>query len=203
MISAMRLPLSLFLFFTLCSTGLILSSCEKDPVVQQEILTVYDTVFISVTDTLFIPEIENVTSFILIRHADITPAPGDPFLNVEGLERADELVRVLSEIELDRVYSTDYNRTTQTALPTADAQGLTIINYYGFDHDIVIDDILENANEGKVLIVGHSNTTANFLNALTGTTDYPDLSEDSFDDMFIVSTKSKGHSEVLHIKYGE
>lgn len=199
----MKFKFTLFLFLLILSSAISLSSCDKDPVIQKETVTVYDTVFVSVTDTLIIPLEEKITSFILVRHAEKIPVGDDPFLTVEGLERANELARVLSTIKLDRVYSTDYNRTMQTATPTAEDQSLDITPYGGFDQDEVIDEILQNLSEGIVLIVGHGNTTADFLNVLTGTTDYPDLEEDSFDNIFIVSCSSKGDSEVINIKYGK
>ncbi len=173
-----------------------------DTIVETEVITIYDTLIVSITDTIFIPDESDVTTFILVRHADI-PSGGDtdPFLNQTGLERAEKLASILSELNLEAVYSTTFNRTTQTAIPTANNQGLNITTYGGFDHEEVIDEILENMDKSKILIVGHGNTTPNFINALTGSSTYPDLSEDAFDNLFIVNTKSKGDSEVIHLKY--
>lgn len=193
------------------------SSCDDDPIIDPETITVIDTIFvsnvdtvfvsltdtlfISTTDTVFLQDDAEVTCFILVRHAEKEAAGNDPNLTAEGMARAERLSIILSQLKLDRVYSTDFKRTRQTAIPTADNQGLNISNYGGFDHNEVIDDILENDNQGKILIVGHSNTTPNFINALTGTLDYPVIDEDTFDDLFIVKTKSKGDSEVIHLKY--
>lgn len=200
--NTMKFLFKLFCFFAI---GLSLSNCKKETVVEKETITLYDTVFVSTTDTVintvYIPDEINVTSFIFVKHAEKELFGTDPVLTAEGLERAEKLAVILSENELDRVYSTDYNRTTQTASPTAIDQGLTITSYGGFDHDLVIDDILENVTGGKVLIVGHSNTVPDFLNALTGTLSYMDISEEVFDNLFIVSVKSTGDSKVIHLKY--
>lgn len=195
----------------------IFSSCTPEAILETETITVTDTVFVStidtvlvsttdtllvtVIDTLVVPNEESVTNFIFVRHAEISGAATNPGLTQEGMDRADRLASMLSELMLDRVYSTSYNRTTQTATPVAIDQGLAISSYGGFDHDDVIDDVLEDLNEGVVLVVGHGNTTANFLNALTGTSDYADLAEDAFDNLYLVSTKSKGDSKVVHLKY--
>ena len=203
----MKLLFKFILFISVCLIGIFCSSCEQETIIETEFITdtlivsTTDTVFISSTDTIFIPDEAKVTSFIMVRHAEKSSVGSDPELTPEGIARAEKLADILSELDLDRVYSTDFNRTKQTAMPTADNQGLTITNYGGFDQHAVIDDILENVNEGKVLIVGHSNTTSNFLNVLTGTSNYPDLAEDAYDNIFIVNTKSKGDSEVIHLKY--
>ena len=146
-------------------------------------------------------ETARITNFILVRHAETTGGGSEPVLSAEGMERAERLAGILSELDIDRVYSTNYNRTMDTAQPTADNKGLEITNYGGFDQQAVINDILENVNGGKVLIVGHSNTTPNFLNVLTGTSDYPNLPEGAYDNLFIVNVKSKGDSEVINLKY--
>ncbi|MEZ4931358.1 MAG: histidine phosphatase family protein [Saprospiraceae bacterium] len=42
------------------------------------------------------------------------------------MTRADELARIMGSLSLDAVYSTNFNRTMQTANPVATDQGLTI-----------------------------------------------------------------------------
>jgi len=171
------------------------------PSCKSETKTITKTEYVTVSDTLYIPENANATTFILVRHAEKAAVGANPDLTIEGQERAKKLANILSKVKLDSVYSTNYKRTLQTAMPTLTNQGLQISNYDGFDHEQLIDRILKNVNPGKVLIVGHSNTTANFLNALTATSDYPDLSENAYDNLYIVSAKAKGNAEVLHLKY--
>ncbi|MEZ4931357.1 MAG: hypothetical protein R2788_04395 [Saprospiraceae bacterium] len=55
---------------------------------------------------------------------------------------------------------------------------------------------------GKILVVGHSNTTPDFINVLTGTNDYPQLPETEYDNLFIVTVLEKGRAEVVQLKYG-
>jgi 2,3-bisphosphoglycerate-dependent phosphoglycerate mutase len=195
----------LFKVICLLSIGLSVSNCKKEPIVEIQTVTVYDTVFVAtidtIIDTLFIPDEITVTNFIFVKHAEKELVGTNPDLTAEGAARAENLAYILSENELDRVYSTDYNRTMQTAMPTATDQGLSVTTYGGFDHELVIDDVLESLTGGKVLIVGHSNTVPNFLNALKGTESYMDISEEVFDNLFIVSVKLTGDSKVVHLKY--
>ena len=203
-----KLHFYLFIFGFACS--LFFSSCEPETIIETEtvvvndtlIVTNTDTVFIDQTDTLFISDETEFTTFILVKHAEIPMTIAtDPILTQAGFERAEKLANMLSKLKLNRVYSTMFQRTKQTAMPTAGNQGLEITDYGGFDHESVIDDVLENVNEGIVLIVGHSNTTPNFLNSLTGTSDFEELGETSFDNLFIVHCRSKGDSELTHLKY--
>jgi len=165
------------------------------------VVPILDTVVVSITDTLFIPHETGVVNFILIRHAEKSSDCSDPVLTEEGKARAEKLAIMFSKIELDRVYSTNYNRTRQTVQPTADSHELPITSYGGYDQSEVIEDVLENLNEGTLLIVGHSNSTPGFLNILTGSTDYPAIQEEEFDNLFLVSSRSIGDSDVVHLKY--
>lgn len=205
----MKYLLSLFFAILTCSIFITFTSCEPMTIIETEIITVTDTLVVNTTDTLIVTALDTIliqdestlTCFILVKHAEKGTDGTDPDLTTEGMERAERLAFILSQMNLDKIYSTDYKRTMQTAMPTADNQDLNITEYGGFDHIAVISDFLEDNNQGKVLIVGHSNTTPNFLNTLTGTSDYDDIDEDTFDDLFIVKTKEKGDSEVVHLKY--
>ena len=68
-----------------------------------------------------------ITTYYLIRHAEkdrSDSANRNPDLNPEGKKRAEKWAEVLKDIELDAVYSTDYKRTIQTAMPVADSKEL-------------------------------------------------------------------------------
>lgn len=190
----------------------LLTSCDKDPEIITETVTVtdtvvvtqIDTVFISLTDTLTITEFmqDTATTFILVRHAETTGSGTNPNLSAAGLARADELTRIMGSLSLDAVYSTNFNRTMQTASPVAADQGLTIQSYSGSNLSATADEILGDYPAGKILVVGHSNTTPDFINVLTGTNDYPQLPETEYDNLFIVTVLEKGRAEVVQLKYG-
>jgi hypothetical protein len=61
------------------------------------------------------------TNYYLIRHAekDRSTKDKDPELTDVGLKRAENWAKVFKNIPFDKVYSTDYRRTQQTAFPTA------------------------------------------------------------------------------------
>ena len=204
---------TILFFATFLALLIFAQSCEKDPEIITETVTVTDTVFVNsvdtvfltITDTLTLTEFiqDSVTTFFLVRHAETSGSGNDPVLSSEGMERADELMRILGNVELDAIYSTNYNRTMQTASPVADDQALNVEMYGGFDLDTVSDEILTTFPSGKILVVGHSNTTPSFINELLGENTYSQLSESAYDNLFIVTVYEKGNAEVLHLKYGE
>jgi len=135
-----------------------------------------------------IPQAENtVSTFYLIRHAEkvrSNPDDTDPELNQKGLGRAMHWAEILDEVELDAIYSTDYNRTSMTAAPTAIKKNIDV-QYY----DPRIIDMAQfkadNLNK-KVLVVGHSNTTPEFVNQLMDEEKYSEIDDSENGTLFIV-----------------
>lgn len=134
---------------------------------------------------LFIPNIANAESFtiFLVRHAEKQKAEKNPSLTFCGENRANQLATTLSETSLDKVYSTSYQRTMQTAAPTAKAQNLPIKQYA----PNALEQFAFKLKQGKenVLVVGHSNTTPQLVSLLTGETVAP-LSEKEYQMLYLV-----------------
>ncbi|AUC84216.1 phosphoglycerate mutase [Polaribacter sp. ALD11] len=128
------------------------------------------------------------TTYYLIRHAEkdrTDETNRNPDLNENGLKRAENWAKYFDKIDIDAVYSTDYNRTQQTAKPTAESKELNIINY---DPKKMNDSIFEQATKGKtVLVVGHSNTTPAFVNSLLGEKKYEDMDDHNNASLYIVT----------------
>ena len=118
--------------------------------------------------------------------------------------RAEELKRILSNVPVQAVYSTSFNRTRQTVEPLATAKGLTITEYAtATPYAQLVNGILS-ANRGKVvLIVGHSNTVPEILKELSGNAFNVTIAESQYDNLFIVSLPDKLSAKVVHMKYGK
>lgn len=140
----------------------------------------------------------NTTTYYLVRHAekDVSDKTNrDPELTKIGHARAENLVQVLKEVKFDAVYSTDYNRTRDTAKPLAKANNLEIILYNprGVDYEKFKKETI-----GKtVLIVGHSNTTPYFTNGLIGEEKYENLDESIYDNLYIVTLSENAASSMI------
>lgn len=130
----------------------------------------------------------SVSTFYLIRHAEkdrSDPENVDPELSQKGLGRAMHWAEILNEVDLDAIYSTNFNRTSMTAAPTSVKKNIDV-QYY----DPRIIDIAqfkeENLNK-KVLIVGHSNTTPEFVNLLLGEDKYTQIDDSENGNLYIVT----------------
>src|SRR5690349_12166945 len=72
-------------------------------------------------------------TLLLVRHAEkdvsATADPDNPALTSAGTERAARLARKLRKYKVGAVYSTNFQRTMNTARPTAERRGLTVRTY--------------------------------------------------------------------------
>ncbi len=128
------------------------------------------------------------TTYYLIRHAEKDRSDetnSDPDLNDDGLTRAENWSKVFEHIDFDVVYSTNYNRTIQTAEPTAKEKNLEVQFY---DPRQLYSEEFAEATQGKtVLVVGHSNTTPAFVNAILGEQKHEDIDDNDNSCLFIVT----------------
>ena len=128
------------------------------------------------------------TTYYLIRHAEKDRSDStnkDPELTSRGLQRAEHWAGYFETIQLDHVYSTNYQRTMQTASPTAADKNVTIRSY---DPRNLYDSIFRKETKNKkILVVGHSNTTPSFVNKIIGEEVYDDMDDSDNESLFIVN----------------
>lgn len=131
----------------------------------------------------------DVTTYYFIRHAEKDRSNAlerNPHLTQKGLERAQKWSEIFGNIEFDAVYSTNYHRTKQTAQPTADRNKLEITIYD--PNNIDTPKAFLEDNKGKtVLVVGHSNTTPAFVNAIIDQKKYEDIEDSNNGNVYIVT----------------
>lgn len=141
------------------------------------------------------------TTYYLIRHAEKDQSDKtnrNPHLTEKGRKRAENWSTILKNVKFDAVYSTDYNRTKETATPTAKANDLELKFYDPRNMDMVK---FKKDTKGKtVLIVGHSNTTPMFTNGLLGKKKYEMMNENNNGGLYIVTiSNSETSSMVLQV----
>ncbi len=145
---------------------------------------------------------EKMTTYYFIRHAEKDTSDmqnKDPHLTKEGLERAKRWAEVFKETEFDVIFSSDFNRTRDTAQIIADSQEKTVDLY---DPRNLNDEQFQKKTAGKtILVVGHSNTNPHFVNLLLGDKKYQDVDEEEYGSLFIVHVLPSGDklSEILYI----
>ncbi|MEQ9434498.1 MAG: phosphoglycerate mutase family protein [Hyphomonas sp.] len=101
----------------------------------------------------------------LVRHAE-KQAGDDPSLTPEGAARAQLLADTLADAGIAHIYSTDYARTRETAAPLADFMSLPVYFYDASDPLSFVSEL--NSQSGRILVVGHSNTTPDLVGLLGG-----------------------------------
>ena len=144
---------------------------------------------------------DKVTTYYLIRHAEkdrTNNTNKNPNLNSDGLLRAKRWAKHFEFIELDAVYSTNYNRTQQTAAPTAKSKDLIVQSY---NSSKMYDSIFKKNTKGKtVLVVGHSNTTPVFANTILGQKKYKNMADNDNASLYIVTVvNDKKSSEIKKV----
>jgi broad specificity phosphatase PhoE len=146
---------------------------------------------------------DTVTTFILVRHAETSGIGSNPSLSSAGQDRAQELVKVLKDVSLKAVFSTTYNRTSQTASPIAADRSLKVQNYDPSALKEFVDSNMLTYYGETILVVGHSNTTPDLLNILLDSNVYSNIPETEYDNMYTVSVDQKQKATVKHQKYGK
>lgn len=132
-----------------------------------------------------------LTTYYLIRHAEkdrSDPTNEDPDLTPRGLERAKSWGAFFDSIPIQQVYSTNYKRTQETARYTALRHNLMVEMYD--PNDLYSEDFQTLTYGQTVLIVGHSNTTPKFVNAITGKNTYFDMADNDNSTMWKVRVQN-------------
>ncbi len=135
---------------------------------------------------------ENSTTYYLIRHAEKeNDGTRNPHLSKKGLERVEKLTAFFADKKLDIIYSTDYWRTKETAMPIAQNNSLSVELYN--PSSLNIDLLLEKHKNKTILVVGHSNTTPILVNQILKKNKYQKINEDVYNNIYIVKIDSEGN----------
>jgi broad specificity phosphatase PhoE len=139
---------------------------------------------------------EVLTTVIVVRHAEKVDDSSDPALSPAGLVRATALADALRDAGVHAIYTTQYQRTRDTAAPLARLLGLSpvVVETGGpaADHGhAVAAKVLVREAGRTVLVVGHSNTVPAIVRGL-GATDTGSIADDEYHNLFIVQIAGSG-----------
>lgn len=143
---------------------------------------------------------QELTTIIFVRHAEKIDDSRDPELSEEGENRALRLAKMLENMPIDAIYSTDYKRTRGTIGPVAVAKQLDVQFYDPRDH-ARLDEILVANKGGTVLICGHSNSVPMTVNFYLDEERFEKFLETDYENFIVLTLKEKGDASVLHLKY--
>lgn len=140
----------------------------------------------------------------IVRHAEkdtSDPKERDPDLSTAGAERAEALKKELKGQRIDSIFSTDYKRTKLTGFPLADITGISIKTYEPSKAAALVKSLKENAAGKKILIVGHSNTVLELIEAFGAKRPVTSISDSEYDYLFSMIIKGD-KVDVKVDKYG-
>lgn len=135
--------------------------------------------------TLFSFSQNKITTYYFIRHAEKVDDSKNPDLSPKGIERVLLWSKIFSDINFNVVYSTDFKRTLQTATPIATNRNLEIVKYD--PKKIDLQEFKKRTLGQTVLIVGHSNTTPEFVNKMIDEIIYTTIDDFVFGNLYIVT----------------
>jgi phosphohistidine phosphatase SixA len=121
----------------------------------------------------------------IVRHAErASDEDRQSLLSAEGHARAARLADMLRDAGITAIFVTEYERTVQTAKPTASRLGVTTIVNKADDTPGLIGRVRALGPNARVLVVGHSDTVPKILAALGYATPVT-IARGEFDNLFV------------------
>ncbi len=153
-----------------------------------------------VTICCFAIPAEAQTAVFLVRHAERADQSEDADLSREGLTRAARLARLLEDAGITAIYTSERRRTIKTAQPLAREIDVTPRTMPARDTKALIKRIRGEHATDKVLIVGHSNTVPDILEAF-GHPQPVKIADDEYDNLFLLVPRPAGAPVVIRLRY--
>ncbi len=150
----------------------------------------------------------DATTVIVIRHAERdrgADAGADPPLTPAGQARAELLAQMFGDASdaghIDAIYVSPALRNRLTAAPLAARLKVNAVVAPADDVAGLARRVVREHGGGRALIVGHSDTVPAIVAALTGSTKIPEIGEDEYGTMYIVTVPRIGHAIFLRLNY--
>lgn len=132
----------------------------------------------------------------VVRHAEQVSGTEDPVLTPAGRQRARALAAFLRDSDITAVYSSNAARTVQTATPMAESIGSAVRQMPGDQTSALVERIRREQPDGRVLVVGHSNTLPKILAAFGGPSGIV-IDKSDYENLFMVVPRSNGTPLVM------
>jgi broad specificity phosphatase PhoE len=137
----------------------------------------------------FIAPIQPPSTFYVMRHLNTPAGAPDPDLTDEGRRNAQALAEWFGDNPPAAIFVSNAKRAQQTAAPLAARLGIEPRIYDPSNTRLLIAEVMK--EPPPVLIVGHSNTVPEIVEALSGRR--PDtLTHDDFGDIWVIAGDRRG-----------
>jgi broad specificity phosphatase PhoE len=137
----------------------------------------------------------------IVRHAERGIDPlNDPHITAMGKQRAETLKDILKDKNIGYIFSTQTNRTLETATPLSNSNNISIRVY----KNDTLSNFLQMLThlEKNILVVGHSNTILPMLDGLHLPHTIKNIPDSSYGNMFIVKVKNGKAIRLKETTYG-
>ena len=125
------------------------------------------------------------TTIYFIRHAEKADSSPNPELSEDGIKRSVRWTKLFEKTPIDVFYTTLTKRTQMTASTIATSKQKDMIFY---DHaKFSIQEIIAKHSGKTILVVGHSNTIPQQINAFLGKEVYPQINENEFGNLYTIT----------------
>jgi phosphohistidine phosphatase SixA len=153
-------------------------------------------------------ESQATTTVIVARHADPSVLiPVDPGLSPQGERRAQELARVLGDVDVvrgvDAIFVVPYRRTVETSVPLATRNGVPVHTIENpEDVKALVLRILTEYKGDIVLVITESELLQPLIAEMHGSKRLHEFADNEFDNLYIVSIPWFGKVKTLRLHYG-
>ena len=137
------------------------------------------------------------STVFIVRHAEKADGSKDAELSEAGRARAEALANMLRDSKISVIYTTEFKRTQQTAVPLAKALGLTVTTLPAENQAALVAKL--RTSTANSLVVGHGNIIPDIIKAL-GITEPVNISESDYDNLFVVVLGEKPSLIRLHYR---
>ncbi len=140
-------------------------------------------------------EQDDTSIYFFIRHAEKVLHIKNPDLTPKGRKRAVEWSNILQHYTINKVISTSYKRTIQTANPIAKKHGIQTEIYD--TNDFSVQEFIKTTKGQKIVIVGHSNTIPSLVNKFIKEDKYKNIDEIIYGNLYIVTISNNKARDIL------
>lgn len=146
-----------------------------------------------------------ISTVVVLRHAEKLDASDDTPLSPQGIARAERLAEMFGGATetgaVRAIYSSDLRRARDTAAPLAARLELPVVTLAARDVEALLARVRREGRGGTSVVVGHSDTVPQIVAGLTGGRVEVAVESQDFSSVFIVTVSSFGPPSVLRLRY--
>lgn len=152
-------------------------------------------------------ESQATTTVVFVRYAELADGGnGNPRLSPAGRQRAEEIARLLGDVDViagvDAIFATQFRSTQETAEPLAQRLQIPVQVVDSNNVDGLEQMILKEYKGKIVLVISDREAIPALIEAFHGSKRLPPMSDSEHDNLYIVSIPWHGKVKTLRLKFG-